>query len=59
MGLLSTTGDLEQSERDILTLRGQQGRCAERIALMQRLLKVVLHSTAPTLIIVAQIIESS
>ena len=35
-----TAGDLEHSERDILNLRSQQNRFAERIALMQRLLKV-------------------
>lgn len=38
--LLRITGDLDRSERDILNLRSQQNRFAERIALMQRLLKV-------------------
>ena len=33
-------GTLEQSERDILTLRSQQGRFDERIAMMQHLLEV-------------------
>jgi hypothetical protein len=33
-------GNLEQSERDILTLRSQQGRFDERIAMMQSLLEV-------------------
>ena len=33
-------GHLEQSERDILTLRSQQGRFEERIAMMQHLLEV-------------------
>ena len=34
------TGHLEQSERDILNLRSQQGRFEERVAMMQGLLKV-------------------
>jgi len=38
-------GNLEQSERDILTLRSQQGRFDERIAMMQHLLEV--SSTFP------------
>ena len=38
-------GNLEQSERDILTLRSQQGRFDERIAMMQHLLEV--SSTIP------------
>ncbi len=33
-------GNLEQSERDILTLRSQQGRFDERIAMIQHLLEV-------------------
>ena len=40
-----TAGDLEHSERDILNLRSQQNRFAERIALMQRLLKVNMVSS--------------
>lgn len=35
-----TAGHLEQSERDILNLRSQQGRFEERVAMMQSLLKV-------------------
>ena len=38
-------GNLEQSERDILTLRSQQGRFDERIVMMQHLLEV--SSTFP------------
>jgi len=38
-------GNLDQSERDILTLRSQQGRFDERIAMMQHLLEV--SSTFP------------
>ena len=38
-------GNLEQSERGILTLRSQQGRFDERIAMMQHLLEV--SSTFP------------
>ena len=41
-------GNLEQSERDILTLRSQQGRFDERIAMMQHLLEV---SSTPHLIL--------
>ncbi|KAL0025419.1 hypothetical protein WJX79_007864 [Trebouxia sp. C0005] len=37
--LAAVAGNLEQSERDILTLRSQQGRFDERIAIMQHLLK--------------------
>lgn len=36
----NTAGHLEQSERDILNLRSQQGRFEERVAMMQGLLKV-------------------
>lgn len=39
---LSTAGDLERSERDILNLRSQQGRFEERVAMMQGLLKVCM-----------------
>lgn len=42
--MVCTAGDLEHSERDILNLRSQQNRFAERIALMQRLLKVNMVS---------------
>ena len=34
------TGSLEESERDILNLRSQQGRFEERVAMMQGLLQV-------------------
>lgn len=37
--LATVAGQLEQSERDILTLRSQQGRFEERIAMMQHLLE--------------------
>lgn len=37
--LAGVAGHLEQSERDILTLRSQQGRFEERIAMMQHLLE--------------------
>lgn len=37
--LAAVAGNLEQSERDILTLRSQQGRVDERIAMMQHLLQ--------------------
>ncbi|KAL0025931.1 hypothetical protein WJX77_004860 [Trebouxia sp. C0004] len=37
--LAAVAGNLEQSERDILTLRSQQGRFDERIAMMQHLLE--------------------
>lgn len=37
--LAGIAGHLEQSERDILTLRSQQGRFEERIAMMQHLLE--------------------
>lgn len=37
--LAAVAGTLEQSERDILTLRSQQGRFDERIAMMQHLLE--------------------
>ena len=39
-GSCHTAGHLEQSERDILNLRSQQGRFEERVAMMQGLLKV-------------------
>ena len=41
-------GHLEQSERDILTLRSQQGRFEERIAMMQHLLEVRKSLCTPT-----------
>ncbi|KAL0047196.1 hypothetical protein WJX82_009191 [Trebouxia sp. C0006] len=37
--LAAVAGNLEQSERDILTLRSQQGRFDERIVMMQHLLE--------------------
>lgn len=40
MLLAVVAGHLEQSERDILNLRSQQGRFEERVAMMQGLLKV-------------------
>lgn len=46
---LPIAGGLEQSEREILNLRSQQGRFEERVTMMQGLLKVSMSAKPPLL----------